>query len=161
MNVTILSDASWCPETFAGGWGSWAVSDRKDHGDGGPLKKRLASSNDAEMAAVVNALHVAYREGVLHDGDDVLIQIDCVGAIRQFQGPRHGVTDPYHIVEEFHRFKREHRLAITFKHVKGHTGRTEARYLANKMCDKRAKRGMREARRLIQKETGSLGLAAQ
>jgi ribonuclease HI len=151
MNVTLLSDASWCPETFAGGWGSWAVSERQACGGGGSLKERVPSSNHAEMMAVVNALHHAFIAGVLCDGDTVLIQVDCVAAIRSLEGPLR-YADFYPIVDRFKKFKTAHKLKISFRHVKGHTGRTEARYIANKMCDKRAKKGMRDARRQIRNE---------
>lgn len=43
--------------------------------------------------------------------------------------------------------KRKHALTFSFRHVKGHSNRPEARYVTNNMCDLRARAGMELARK--------------
>lgn len=38
MRVTIISDASFCPNTKAAGYGGWVVCNRGNNANGGPLR---------------------------------------------------------------------------------------------------------------------------
>lgn len=118
------------------------------------MKMRVESSHTAEMLAVCNSLFVALREGLVQDGDHVLMQTDCKAAINAFENNR-----PTKMPQEgealrfFRDLRKERTLSVSFRHVKGHTDRKETRYVTNNLCDQRAKDGMRIARRALQKET--------
>src|SRR3546814_6462098 len=51
--------------------------------------------------------------------------------------------------KQFYALKEKHGVTVSFRHVKGHTKREEARYVTNNLCDQRAKVGMRLARKRI------------
>ncbi len=111
------------------------------------MRNPVDTSSAAEMMACVNGLARGYALGLVQPGDHVLVQTDCERAIRVFEGTLAANTkDERESVRQFRAFRREHSLGVSFRHVKGHTGRTEARYVTNHLCDKRAKNGMRSAR---------------
>ncbi len=154
MRVTIIADASFCPDTNAAGYGYWIASERGKQGGGGELKGRVAGNIAAEMYAVVNALYIALnRLQLVQTGDEVLIQTDCMAAIDAFEGRRRQVPNQeWEAVKQMRRLCSEFGLRIVFRHVKGHTKNKEARYVTNKLCDRRAKEAMRRARARFQLE---------
>lgn len=147
----MITDASHCPKTKAAGYGYWAISKRGKRGGGGPLKNKIDSSNAAEVAALVNGLFIACESRIAVEGDHVLLQTDCQAAILALEGMRSNLTKDEKLAK--HRFfliKREYKVRISFRHVKGHTQRQEARYVTNSMCDSRARAGMKLARKIIE-----------
>lgn len=152
--VTILTDASYCNELKVGGYGFWVATSEGSFGGGGPLKGTMSSVNGAEMAAICNALHQAIVHHKVRLDCIVLIQTDSLAAIYRFKkSPMHRLTEfEAKCVDVFDSYVKQFNLAIDFRHVKAHTGRQEARYVANAMCDKRAKKGMRDARNLMRLE---------
>lgn len=154
MLVTILADASYCPETGAAGYGFWIVCERGKHGGGDEMREVAPDNNVAEMQAVANAMLIAKQKGLLHALDTVLIQTDCMGAIDAFEGRRKYKSLSYRekaVVRWVNNFREELSLQVIYRHVKGHTGKKESRFVANKMCDLRAKRFMRQMRdRILQ-----------
>ena len=155
MRVTVLADASWCPSTGAAGYGYWIASDRGSRG-GGNVLSRATTNNDAEMMAVVNTLHIALTAGLIESGDVVLVQTDSSHAISRFTRAGANATSvEREVIAALRWIVREHKLTISYKHVKGHTNRnthTAARFGANRMCDLRARRYMNEARRRLRQE---------
>jgi len=153
MRVTIIADASFCPDTNVAGYGFWIASERGKQGGGGEMKCRLEGNIAAEMQAVANALHIATRLQLVQAADEVLIQTDCMAAIDAFEGKRKNLpSQEWEAVRVLRRLRSEHNLQIVFRHVKGHTGKKEARYVTNHLCDKRAKEAMRRARARVQLE---------
>lgn len=147
MLVTIMTDASHCQQTKAGGYGFWIASGRGKMPGGGSFKDNPRSSTAAEMMAVGNSLYMGIKNRLVQKGDTVLIQTDCLAVIQAFEGNRE-VTheqelDVYKLVKTL---QERLGLAINFRHVKGHSHDKNPRYVANNHCDKRAKAGMREAR---------------
>ena len=150
MRVTIIADASHCTETKAAGYGFWAVSERGRHAGGGPMKDPVDTSSAAELLAIVNGFFFAKLRGIITAGDHVLLQTDCQRAIDVFEGRIQTMTrDERAGRKRFYELKREYACTVSFRHVKGHTDRTEARYVTNNLCDKRAKEGMRLARKRL------------
>lgn len=157
--ATVLTDASYHHDTNVGAYGYWAVSDRGKHGGGNHFKQLMTDVNQCEMAAVINALYIAHRLGIVAEDDTVLVQTDSQNAIRRlqqhpagFDNARPDMDELYHA---FHTLTRRHNLTVNFKHVKGHTSKQDKCSLANKMCDKRAKQAMRAAHQYFQ-EHGKL-----
>lgn len=150
MNVTILADASWCPDTKAAGYGFWVASARGKTPGGGSMRETVSGSLPAEMMAVCNALHAAIDLQLVKSGDVVLMQIDCVAAIKRFTaGYSPAVKDEKRAYKFFKELTKTHRIAVLFKHVKAHTSGHDARHKSNNHCDTRAKDGMRAMRQRI------------
>lgn len=111
------------------------------------MKERVSSSAAAEVLALVNALHLSIRFELVQAGDHVLLQTDCMSAIGALDGSRQQLDKGERAGKaEIYKLKKAHGLTFSFRHVKGHTRKTEARYVTNNLCDQRARQGMRLAR---------------
>lgn len=150
MRVTIISDASHCPVLNVGSYGFWAVSQRGSHGGGGVLKGKLTDSLECEAKAIVNAMHCALYLGIAENGDEVLVQTDCLNAIqyldRQLKKLRR--KDVIQVVKSFEALKAEHSLKVEFRHVKGHSRVMDQRSKAQRMSDRRSRANLEKARAL-------------
>lgn len=147
MRVTIIADASFCPDTHAAGYGFWIACDRGKRGGSGAVKTRVANNIAAEMIALVNGLYTACRYGLVAKHDEVLLQTDCLAAIDAFAGNRGRISqEEIELVQYLERLKTEQKLTIQFRHVKGHTDGSTPRLYINNMCDELARKSMRRAR---------------
>lgn len=154
--ITVTADASFCPRTNAGGWGYWIASDRGKLGGGGPLRK-VACSQAAKMMAIVNALDVGVRSGLIRNGDFVLVQTDCQSAIFCFERRQGNTTEQQNVIRAYLNISETANFGVSFRHVKGHTKRNanpEARYGANRACDARARYHMERARARLENADG-------
>src|SRR3954466_14648311 len=89
MNVTIITDASYCPNTKVAGYGFWIASNRGKFGGGGQMiTTEIVNATAAEMMAVANALHHAAMQEAVQQGDHILFQTDCMGAVDAFNRTR-------------------------------------------------------------------------
>lgn len=147
MLVTVMTDASWCPDTHAGGYGFWIACERGKLPGGGPFKVAIPTAGHAEMMAICNAIYEARKVGLIVANDTVLIQTDCREAMDVLTRRTH--VDYKDIIDYFNDITKRAKLTIRFRHVKAHTANSDNRSVANKMCDSRAKQGMREAREAI------------
>lgn len=149
--VTLMTDASVCGSTGAGGYGFWVVSNvRKGIPGGGHFKGKTKDSYQGEFKAVINAMVKAINLGGIEPGDDVLIQLDNQAVIRCIEGETHPRDDIKPMLDKFKCIVKEHFLSIRTRHVKAHTNRKDSRYIANKMCDIRAKENMRKHRKKLE-----------
>lgn len=147
MWVTIIADASYCPETNKAGYGFWIASQRGKHGGDGILESDIENNIVAEMMALLNALHVAVRCGLVQQKDSVLLQTDCQPAIDAFKGRRVNITaQETELISWYNEFILANKLHMRLKHVKGHTKNEDARFVVNNICDRKARRNMRRAR---------------
>lgn len=144
-----MTDASYCHETGAAGFGFWAVSERGKLPGGLPFKQRMVSVEAAEMAAVVNALVIAKARGIVQLGDKVLVQLDCMGAIKRLSGEIPPSNRTEEILAHWGQVKKG--LVVNFKHVKGHSNIGDRRSLANEHCDRTAKKHMRTMREQLKR----------
>lgn len=147
MNVTLICDASYCDRYKVAGYGYWIACTRGKSGGSGRVQVDVDSSGTAEMMAICNTIWRGITDRLIEPGDKLLIQTDCLQAIevmRGTRGPSHPQEDQ--VIEYFERTIKRFNLQTEFRHVKGHTHIREARYAANRACDKRAKREMRLAR---------------
>lgn len=156
MKVTIIADASWCPDTHMGGYGFWIAGERGKLGGSGRLLKSAPVDNAtaAEMMALVNALYAAFKYGLIEFGDEVLLQTDCLTGIHILSGLQAPSTEQEELA--FHTMGSQqtmYELRLNFRHVKGHTSNPNARSVTNRLCDERAKKHMREARAEIRSKT--------
>lgn len=149
MRVTIIADASFCPDTKVAGYGFWIASERGKQGGDGAMRGQCANNIVAEMQAVANALHQGLKLGLIQHSDFVLIQTDCEPAIQAFDGTRTKLIEQEEeCCNLLTTLQTRFGLAFEFRHVKGHSGNTEARFAANNRCDKAARKAMRKARDL-------------
>jgi len=149
MNVTLITDASWCPDQLVSGYGYWVACARGKLGGGGRCTSAsVETSTVAEMMGVCNSLFECYKAGYIVRGDRILIQTDCVAAIKAFEGIRFANLNRQErmVVKYLHELQKALDLELTFRHVKAHTQTQDARSVTNRMCDKVAKKFMREAR---------------
>lgn len=140
--ATLLSDASWCPETGIAGFGYWIATSRGKLGGGGSFE--TSGSNLAEMKAVCNTLMIARQAELVLNKDAILIQTDSIAAIGGLEATRKLNPDEEKVQGIFLALTRG--IYYNFRHVKAHTGRYESRYYANRKCDNRARREMENAR---------------
>lgn len=147
MRVTIIADASYCPETGKAGYGFWIASSRGKRGGDGVLRGPVANNNAAEMMAILNAFHVGLNTGLVRHGDSILMQTDCQGAIDAFEGIRKALGEQeQELFDWYCKFCRVHNLRVRTKHVKGHSHLNDSRFIVNKICDRKARKQMRKAR---------------
>jgi len=152
MNVTILADASHCPQTLAGGYGFWIASQRGKLAGSGSLKGRIANSTVAEMMAIANAIHQGIVWGLIRSQDELLIQTDCQAAIDGFMKERKLSETENTVVCHVLKLQNRVQLKVIFKHVKGHTNHSDAKYSSNRVCDRVARRHMKRARESLRLE---------
>jgi ribonuclease HI len=146
MLVSVFADASFDPETRAGGFGCWSKSLRGRHSGGAPFKSLARNNVVAEMMACLNAAHLAFVHLIAYPGDTILIQTDCTPAIAAFEGRRILQEDEQVIVDGLRTLLQIKSATVRWKHVKAHTNGDQPRLWVNNHCDHLAKQGMREAR---------------
>jgi ribonuclease HI len=151
MNVTVLADASYCPETQIGAYGFWIACDRGKLPGGDAFEGCLTNSIQAEMMAIGEAIFKGIQANLIRNKDVVLVQTDCKSAIQLFNKTERRELPQWALTvwDYYRNIEREWRLQVTFKHVKGHTDRktkNEPRFAANRACDSRARQAMRRAR---------------
>src|SRR6202008_2051905 len=77
-NVTIFADASHDHKARVAGWGAWIKADgRSSITCGAAMKGAVASTTEAELCALANALTVARLRGVLSRRCVVMMQSDA------------------------------------------------------------------------------------
>ena len=143
---TIITDASFCHQTKAAGYGAWISTDggiriRK----AGAIKGSPETSTEAEMKAALIGIWYAYAHGVR----DMLVQTDCLTVVDIIRGyapkGKHA-----HILTQLYiaaRVKYFPEAVLKAKHVKGHTNVQDARSFVNRWCDEQAGIAMRTERR--------------
>lgn len=147
MLVTIMTDASLCGIHKVGGYGYWIASQRGKEAGGGVFKGTISDSYEAEFKAVANTLHTAIQKQYVCSGDTVIIQLDNSGVIHCMSGSNNIRSDIQEVYDTIIRLRTEYDLILEFRHVKGHSNRKENRYVANNLCDIRAKKYMKQARK--------------
>lgn len=164
--VTIFADASFCPKTGAAGWGAWAIRDGWGKGRfmGGPIRRQIRNSTEAEICGLASAVHDLHRAKLLADVEAFILQCDNVAALGSIH---HRVPwarwakscDARDVAAHFRKTKLRDIEAeaidaikqITFghavwlRHVKGHVSGT-GRNWVNQQCDAEAGRHMRAMR---------------
>jgi len=149
MRITIIADASHCPDTGKAGYGFWIASQRGKLGGDGVLKGCINNNISAEIMALMNALHAGINAGLICRDDSVLLQTDCQSAIDAFEGRRQSMSArEKELVKFYLSLRKRYSLNISMKHVKGHTRNKDARYVVNNICDRKARQHMRKARDL-------------
>lgn len=151
MLVTVITDASWDQEGF-GGYGVAVKSNRGSRRIGKPFRERWLSSSLAEYAAAVLGIWFATKSGLAYSGDTVLVQSDCLWAVRALRGqqePRPTKAAQFAKIKDLQaELVETYRLTIKSRHVPGHTRGKTPRIHLNNVCDELARQGRMEARNM-------------
>lgn len=158
MNITINTDASFCPDTLVGGYAFWITTDLGRYKRYGSIKDTSRDSTEAEMKAIANALYYLNTLNFVNI-DSIYINTDSMCAIDYIQGGiqnLHGksiltkyiIKMMYDIVRKSNiNLNRTNLLSIfKLRHVKAHHYTGSTRSYVNDWCDLHAKMCMKEKR---------------
>lgn len=131
--ITLFADASWCPKTRAFGWAFWVKYDS-------PAKTltRTGGGIGIESATAAEIIALMYGIGFIEEnipfgGKNIVVQSDCTGALD-------------HVRQGLFSLVKAGAIRAYTKHVKGHQKGVDNRSWVNELCDKLAKREMRDYR---------------
>lgn len=151
-NVTVFTDASFCPETKSAGGAFWARGDVERLSSSFPIQG-IKQAHEAEIVTACKA--------ILQMGDDekigallrlggqirLVLVVDCLAVQDAFEGRMRGMAGiiKSHI-DQVEALRKQHGFFLKINHVKAHKGTGSPRQWVNNWCDKEAKRQMREQR---------------
>jgi len=147
MIVTVMSDASLCPNTGAAGWGVWIKSNRGNFQGAGNYKKGVRCCTKAEAMALFNAVFIAFRTGLAQKGDVLILQTDNLYTVQALNSTYHDSNR--HIKEiagKLDKMIARHESTFEARHVKAHAPHLGRRNFVNEICDGLAKGAMRKQR---------------
>lgn len=147
MRTTVITDASWCPDTRASGYGVWVSANHGKFKRSGSFKKKPENSYEAELWAAYNGIDLAVRNGATR----ILIQTDCLQVVNYINNKTN------QCVKELRKLCNNQKIKIFAKHVKGHTNREQSRYYVNRWCDAEAYHFMQKQRDKFSKGQNSNG----
>lgn len=125
MNITINTDASFCPDGKVGGYAFWVTSNLGRIKYSNIFKRKPNNPSEAEIKCIINAVYILSSIIDL-DNHNVVINTDCTSAIKALK-------------KRFPRF--------AFKHVVAHQkGQVDRRSFVNNWCDREAKKQLKLAR---------------
>lgn len=144
IRSTVITDASYCHKTKAGGWAAW-INVNYENGEhrriqeSGIFRFRARSSEHAEQMACMNGIFLAYQAGARR----ILVQTDCLSLV-QSEGRGTGIKNP----RDYTKAQSDHwpDAVLEWRHVKGHTAGEDRRSWVNNWCDREAKKHMRKQR---------------
>jgi len=135
--ATVITDASFCHMSNVGAWAAVVSSGlfgpKKRLMKSGVFPQRVRDSSDAEFMAAVNGVAVAISCGAT----DILLQSDLITVVEDVHIRKHWAWKAVDLSE----------IKIRAKHVKGHTKKRGAKYLANDWCDRESRKLMRAERK--------------
>lgn len=156
-NITIFTDASWCPETSAGGGAFWARDNLHRCQKAFPITG-AAQSHEAELIAscraIVECLKDEHLGPRLREGSNtrLILVIDCLSVKQALEWRAGNGKRPRMSAELWEKVKRvrakidEVGFILKINHVKGHSGIGKPRNWVNNWCDKQAKACMFQVR---------------
>lgn len=157
-NVTIISDASVCPNTKVAAWAAWMKADGKASAmHSGAFDEPVGDSSMAETLAIINAIHRAVTSGYVEKGGNILMQSDSLDALAVLMIALPGTVENKHAsgapvykmrkktseryskaIKILRKIVAEHHLVLEVRHVRGHKSGNGRQYV-NRLVDKEAK----------------------
>jgi len=140
IRSTVITDASFCPHTRAGGWAAWINVNWPEGRHerilrGGQFCDLPKTSGEAEKWACYNGIWIAAHMGAR----DILVQTDLLSLVN---------NRPPDYQEAAARWPSE--VKVRWRHVKGHTAGKDRRTWVNNWCDREARKHMKEQRKCLQ-----------
>lgn len=143
MNVTLFTDASFYHETHSAAYALYAISDRGTFTYAGRFHSSIKRSDQAELAAVANALHIILPNPIAAGATKIFLQVDCQNVIDWIKA---GECRPYpEILARIQDVITKYQVLCEVRHIKAHSGVGEPRLYCHDWCD-------RECRRLAKRE---------
>lgn len=115
-------------------WAFWIRSDECKYVHSAKFKIAVTSSTEAELAAIVNALHFVSNDEYLRGADYIIVNCDNKGAIDMLNAG--GCAKYPHLNVEYQKIKKIIGKPIKFKWVKGHSS-GDSRKWVNNFIDKK------------------------
>ena len=152
--ITINTDASFCPDTKAGGYAFTIVCDLFKIYKSGKFKNIVKGSTDAEMMCIANALSTLAAQKEVMQSKFLVINTDSKGSIKQIRHQETKLGRQVNIlwgkcIQKMGSSNNE------FRHVKAHSGQNYSRSKVNEWCDFEAKKWMKVMRSEIRRKTTS------
>lgn len=151
-NVTVFTDASFCPDTKSAGGAFWARGEIERLSSSFPILE-VKQAHEAEIVTACKAiLQMGADENfgaLLKLGKRIrlVLVVDCLAVQDAFEGRLRGMADIIRThIEQVEAMRNRHGFLLKINHVKAHKGTGSPRQWVNNWCDKEAKRQMREQR---------------
>lgn len=160
-NLTIFTDASFCPRTHVAGGAFWAVYGEHQVFKGYFSMKDIPSSSEAELRTTIHATGNALRHPEVRawlnklTGLRIILVVDALSTkqiIERVKGPKHPLA------VKLVTYVKKHDIDLRINHVKGHTSGQKGRDYVNRWCDRNARKIMRETRYLQQTLTAQVAI---
>lgn len=149
--ITINTDASFSNKYEIGTYAFYIVCNHFKIHHGGIFKQHVATSKEAELMSIGNALAALLQRKKLPMCNVLVINTDCVNAILDIKNKSSEIGK--YVANLYDKlYKRLGCVKGDFRHVKAHTGDNASRSKANEWCDKEAKRWMGIALELEKKK---------
>jgi ribonuclease HI len=150
MIATIITDASHHPCGDAG-WAGRIIRNGRRYTWSAKLKGEIATSNDAEFAAVVNTIYLGVKTRVLQAGDKLLVELDNQHAARVLEKVYNPLKKSNLAISEYQKrcigvlinaMADLGPASVEIRHVKAHVplANREARHHVHTVMDKLAKK---------------------
>lgn len=145
MLTTLYCDASFCPETLAGGWAVWLKSNQGRIVRSGLMPSYVQNSNDAELAAIFAGVYLATQKWPSTEA--ILVRSDSQTALRWMrsaEGDRRDETQ--RLAAKIQELRAKHNFRIIDRWVKGHRRGTQTDVWLNNRVDEMAREVMLKER---------------
>jgi ribonuclease HI len=142
LDATVITDASWCPHTQAGGYGAWVSMKGGPICKAGGLRGLMQTSSHAELLAAMNGIWFAYKAGARN----ILLQTDNLEVVSIINGTS-GIGSRRLCGIYLEALKQHFEGArVIARHVRGHTHSQNSRSFVQRWCDAQASIHMRRRR---------------
>lgn len=131
--TTINTDAGLKPDGRAA-FAYWIRSEKITLRGAQALTADVKNSNEAELAAILNALYIVANNDYLRSANVIVVNSDNKQALQVLRDRRINGYAKY--VEFYKGILAKINCPIYYKHVKGHTKGNTAREWVNNWCDK-------------------------
>lgn len=102
------------------------------------FKTPMKNSNEAELAGILNALHIVAEDEYLRTADVIVVNCDNTQALRVLETNQ---INGYNKYKDFYKeIKSKISCPIQYRHVKGHSKGKTPREFVNNWCDKELKK---------------------
>jgi len=116
----------------------WIRSEDVIERGSGPLKGEIKNSNEAELAAILNALTIVANNEYLRSADVIVVNCDNKQALKVLRDKQINGYAKY--TAFYNEILKRIKVKIFYKHVKGHSKGNTPRQWVNNWCDKNLKK---------------------
>ncbi len=137
--ITINTDASFYEKHSVGGYAFWIVCDLFKITKSGKFKQEVFSATECELKAIGNAIATLLAQKELPKANFLVINTDSKQSIAAIENPLYPLAKEVRalymlLIKELKVSKH------SLRHVKAHSGKSDARSKVNEWCDSEAKK---------------------